>query len=239
MTTAVLTPHIDASLTLSAPDLEARLTSVDHARRQLREEWQRLGGRLRILDGFEIALDRPDVMLDDPRLRLAGTNYLLVEWPGMRLPHADASVRVLERLSEDGWLPVLAHPERYSGMADHLWVLDAWRSVGAHLQVNVGSILGMHGRIAYDIAMHLLHGGKADLLASDYHGWPVRPPGLLETADWFSQRQQALIFERLMVDNPARLIEGKALLEVPELPDDPSLVERMRRGWVRRIKKRR
>lgn len=236
--TAVLTPHLQASLTLEPADLQARLAEVDDARHRLQEEWAGAGeGTLSLLGGYEIALDRPDVRLDDPRLRLAGTDYVLVEWPGMRLPHGDASVRVLARLVEEGWQPILAHPERYGGMADALWVIDAWRDVGVHLQINVGSVIGAHGRVPQQIAFKLLHESKADLMASDYHGWPVRPPGLLEVADWFSQRSQEGLFDTLMVTNPRRVIEGRNLDEVPELPEEPGLVERMRRRWLNQIRR--
>jgi protein-tyrosine phosphatase len=238
VSTAVLTPHLQASLTLESAELQTRLDEVDRARSRLYEAWSATNGDdLRLLEGFEIALDRPDVRLEDPRLRLAGTDYVLVEWPGMRLPHEDASVRVLARLVEEGWRPILAHPERYGGMADALWVIDAWRDVGVHLQINVGSVIGAHGRVPQEIAFKLLHESKADLMASDYHGWPVRPPGLLDVADWFSQRSQEAVFEMLMVTNPRRLIEGRNLEEVPELPEEPGLVERMRRRWLSRIRR--
>jgi protein-tyrosine phosphatase len=62
--------------------------------------------------GAEVALDTPDPDLSDDRVRLAGTRFVLVEFAYMTVPPNAGSV--LRRIRDAGWVPVLAHPERYT-----------------------------------------------------------------------------------------------------------------------------
>ena len=56
-------------------------------------------------------LDVPDPDLSDPRVRIAGGPLVLVEFPSMQLP--PNCEWALHTLRQQGWRPIIAHPERY------------------------------------------------------------------------------------------------------------------------------
>ena len=70
-------------------------------------------------------------------------------------------------LVEEGFQPVLAHPERY------LWATpadyDHWHDAGALFQRNIGSVEGFYGSPAAERARYLLNKGWYSLLGSDLH----------------------------------------------------------------------
>ena len=112
-------------------------------------------------------LDTPSPDLSDARLRLGGTRFTLVEFPFMVIP--PNGPRALFELKMAGWAPVLAHPERYGNASAEFGDAEEWRRVGAHLQVNCGSLLGRYGAKAQQLAWGLLERGWVDYLSSDYH----------------------------------------------------------------------
>lgn len=229
---AVTTPHLDAHVTRDPELLEARLGEVDQALARLRAALERnAAGIPELLRGHEVALDDPEPCFDDPRTRLAGTDVVLVEWPVMKVPSGDVSVRMLTRIREAGWIPVLAHPERYRGLGERPGLLEGWRRAGALLQVNHGSLLGVYGRQARSNAVKILRHGLADLLSSDYHGWRDRPPGIAEVREWFADLDRRDLFEMLTRENPRRLLEGAPLRPPPPLDaveGTPGLLTRLK-----------
>jgi protein-tyrosine phosphatase len=211
--TLVATPHLNGSATAAPAALEEWFRRVDPAFATLRELAAQAG--VRVEPGAEVMLDTPAPDLSDPRLRLAGTDYVLVEFPFMTIP--PNAPQVLFDLQMRGWKPVLAHPERYHNLDPELDGPREWRRVGAVLQVNAGSVLGRYGAEARDAAWRMLREGLADLLCSDYH---ARGEPRLQAAGAALQNaggaEQA---ELLMEANPGRVIAGQPLLPVPPLTE--------------------
>ena len=163
----VTTPHVRASLTHDSGKLATWLGSVDESWRELVEAVGERFPDLELLRGHEVMLDVPDPDFSDVRLRLAGTSFVLVEWPRLQIP--PRTRQVIERIASAGYHPILAHPERYSGMRRALDSAGAWRSAGAYLQVNHGSFVGRYGPEARAVASELLARGWVDILSSDFH----------------------------------------------------------------------
>ena len=63
---------------------------------------------------------------------------------------------ILEEMLREGYLPIIAHPERYFCVQEDPNNLYNWRKMGAFAQMNKGSILGRLGRRAEDTAKLLL-----------------------------------------------------------------------------------
>lgn len=213
----ITTPHFMGSLTRNREMLDDRLAQLDAGWARLREvvdaDAAHHGSAMRVERGVEVMLDVPDPDLSDPRLRLAGTTYALVEYPGLRLPPLNAEFAVIA-LREQGWDPIIAHPERYRNLADYGYgLLERFKAVGARLQVNAGSLFGDHGKTAAAHAMNILTMGLADYVASDYHA-----RGLPRLHDFNHALIEAGYPEQaqlLGVVNPGRLIDGLAPLPVP------------------------
>ena len=82
----VTTPHLDASLTREPGAFEPKLAVVDEAFRKLTQASGEQWPDLEIGRGHEVMLDIPDPDFSDPRLHLAGSQYVLIEWPRLMLP---------------------------------------------------------------------------------------------------------------------------------------------------------
>ncbi len=221
----VATPHLKGSLTRQPEALEARLAELDGAWESLVALASAEFAELSLRRGVELMLDVPSPDLSDPRLRLAGGSFVLLEFPFMVVPphsgHAIAELRM------QGWKPVIAHPERYAGVDPRLEIVGEWRRYGGVLQVNVGSILGRYGEEARERSLELLERGWVDLLASDYHS---RGRLLISSAaaqlKELGAEDQA---RQLLMDNPTRLLAGEDPLPVAPFPAQRSLWSRLRK----------
>ncbi|MCI0436116.1 MAG: hypothetical protein L0271_21110 [Gemmatimonadetes bacterium] len=208
----IATPHVEASAGESGGVATQRLSELDAGWAAL----QRLAGELEhitVRRGAEVRLDTPDPDLSDARLRLDGGVFALVEFSFFVVP--PRSARVLERIVEDGWTPILAHPERYSGLDPELSVVDEWLGAGACLQVNGPSLLGRYGAEIRSVAERLLARGAASYVSSDYHARGA--PRIKELERLLHRAGGAPQADRLLRENPARMLRGEAPLEVPPL----------------------
>ena len=179
---------------------------------------------------YEIRIDDPEVDLSDLTIGLSGGGAILVEFPQLALPAY--SGRMLEVVREQGWLPVLAHPERYAGISQSYHWVERWREMGVLMCVNVGSILGEHGRDAQMVARRMLSEGHADLMGSDHHARPNRSTLLREGYDFLAAQEDPSFDEVariLTCTNPRAVVEGERIQAVPPL-EFPA-------GWVGRMRK--
>ena len=229
----VTTPHIDGSLTLDPERLEDRLSAVSAAWERAAEAIGQSFPEVEFRRGHEVLLDVPEVDLTDPRMRMAGTSFVLVEWPRLQLP--PGTVRVLRRIREAGYRPIVAHPERYAGMANAIDVVAQWRDSGAYLQVNYGSLVGRYGATAQAIADRLLRRGWADYLASDFHGHARLKVHMAEASEVIEGLggEEALMY--LSRTNPGRVLSDEEPLPVPALPVERGFWARLKGIFERSI----
>lgn len=222
----VTTPHFNASL-LGGPMGVARIEEVEAAFSELSEAVRKQYPDVWLARGFEIMMDDPDPDLSDPRLRMAGTDFVLIEWPSMQVPPGTESA--VRRLVSRGWHPIVAHPERYRAPQAMVPLAQSWKNAGAFLQVNIGSLVGRYGARAERRAWELLQAGKADYLASDHHGRPHIELQLDEVVAKLEERGADEQVKTLLRSNPRRIIDGLEPLPVRPVEADT--------GWRAKIKK--
>jgi protein-tyrosine phosphatase len=211
VTAVCCTPHLRAGEVGHAPV---------HELDELLEELRVLAPAMpRLTRGFEIMLDKPEVDLRDRRLALNGSRYVLVEF-GRLLP-AEAGIESLKRLSAQGVVPVLAHPERYAVCS--LPVAKAWIEAGAILQVDATTLLAESKRS--ERARELLAAGCATIIASDNHG---DGRGLAVAVEWLESHGGGQQARFLAFENPAAILADAAVAPVPPL--------RVRRSWYSMLK---
>lgn len=212
VTALVTTPHFDGSLTLHPSAGAERLAAFDAAWSALTGDAGVRATSVTLMRGVELLLDVPDPDLRDPRLRLNGGRFVLVEFPAMQLPpaHVDFAVRTLR---DTGWQPVIAHPERYRNVDDALTLLGTLRMAGAYLQVNAGSFVGAYGAAVARRAWTLLERGWLDFGSSDYHarGTPAVTTAVAMLHERGAAEQAALLFN----ENPRRLFDDQSPRPVP------------------------
>ena len=227
----ITTPHFLGSLSLDRGRCDARLAELDAGWEALRAvvdaDAVRMGSAMRVERGVELMLDVTDPDLSDARLRLAGGPFALVEYPALRLPPLNAEI-VLQGLRARGWIPVVAHPERYRNLNPSLAELARLRAAGAFLQMNAGSLFGDYGKTAAGHASRILMAGEADYVASDYH--TRGEPGMLRFVRAMIDAGFSEQAELLTVTNPGKLLAGELPLPVPPIQartDERSLWQRI------------
>lgn len=168
----------------------------------------------RLLLGAEIRVDSELLgevgrLPDCPVLPMAGSRYLLLEFP--ELPVGPDARSLVHELAIAGWRPILAHPERIAHWASDPASLVELVRAGALLQVTGMSVTGEFGRRAQACCRFLLDEDLVHFVASDGHDAVERPPSLARAyravaLGWGEERAR-----RLMVDNPAAVIDDRAI----------------------------
>ena len=131
---------------------------------------------MEVYEGCEIYFQRDIIskLKNGELLTLAGSKYALIEFS----TDVECSY-VRDALSEvlfAGFIPVIAHIERYPYVQKNPNIALDWIEAGAYLQVNADSIVGdtMQRNFVYRLIKH----GVVHVIASDTHSPDKRPPQL-------------------------------------------------------------
>ena len=95
------------------------------------------------------------------------TRYVLFELPMNTKPLFVKEV--VYKLIENGYIPIIAHPERYSYVQEDIKYAEELARIGALFQSNYGSIIGMYGTGAKHALKKLLKNNLISFLGSDVH----------------------------------------------------------------------
>lgn len=147
---------------------------------------------------------------------LNGSRYMLVEYNVLRDIHSiDYRDDCLYELKVRGFIPVIAHIERYFHSGLDYSIIDNWIDMGCVLQINRTSILGMHGKQIQSNALSLLDNGYCDVIATDTH----RASGnrISKLSDVYSVVSKRIGKENasvLMYENPKRILSDMDILNI-------------------------
>lgn len=138
----------------------------------------------------------------------ANTNHVLVEMPWKKADAGEDVEGMLRAIIEQGYQPIIAHPERYFRVLEDYQLLYKWKEMGCFLQVNSTSILG-HDKMTEtkDLAWRMMRDDLVDVVASDSHGpFKNRPPMLRDVYAIIEREFGRERAERYMEDMPRRLL---------------------------------
>lgn len=210
--TLVATPHLYSFVaeTLRPDDVRAAFarTRDELLAAAARPEHAFLG-EMSFREGAENHLG-PELLADlerDRAVTLDRTRNVLVELPPF-LPFA-AARRALERIAGWGYVPVLAHVERYPMLLDHPEQLGELLAMGCIAQINAATVAGASGRPAARQALGLLQNGQAAIVASDGHNVGSRPPDLGAAATALAPEASPALVARWLGEAPAGLLRGQ------------------------------
>lgn len=141
---------------------------------------------------------------------LGNTGYLLSEF------YFDESFEnmdeILAGIAHAGYIPVVAHPERYEAIQRDPRRIIRWFRKGYIIQVNKGSILGALGRRSEQAADWILSSGLAHLVASDAHASSHRTTDMTVLRARLLEEYRPDYVQILLEHNPARLIRGEEMV---------------------------
>lgn len=164
---------------------------------------------LKVFPGMEVfaSHDTIERIRKNEILSLNDSKYILIEFPLKAVPRYASDLLFAMQL--EGYIPIIAHPERYCSDYRKNGFLTQLVDKGALLQINSGSLAGAHGKKAKKAAEQLLRAGMVHLVASDAHGEHRMPSDKWEIEKKISQICGVENTERIMQINPQKVLKNE------------------------------
>lgn len=151
--------------------------------------------------------DTIDDLENNRLVTLAGTKYLLIEFDFGE--EADFVNYILDGVGYNGYIPVIAHPERYHFVAKKPQLLLDWTDKGYLLQCNTGSIRHKFGDIPYRISRDILKDNLYSFVGSDAHGATHRTPFMEYAYNDVAALTGEEYAQEIFINNGRRLLNGE------------------------------
>ncbi|GAB4380382.1 MAG: tyrosine-protein phosphatase [Calditrichia bacterium] len=143
--------------------------------------------------------------------------YVLMEFPMFQ--HPSGAEEALFQLSASNYIPILAHPERYSLLLEKPEKAQEFIKYGAFIQLNGGSVLGHFGRQVQKVALELLEKRQVHFIASDAHTPNDRSFVLKDVFNFLKDTLPSDYLQDLLYANPRKIID-QVRIERPEIPPE-------------------
>lgn len=171
------------------------------------------GMKIQVLEGAELYFnqERMSILEDDHCIPLHNTRYLLVELPWIHVENAMHGTQIIQSVLDHGYLPIIAHPERYDILHKHPELVDEWIRMGALMQVNRTSLLNMDSiEQANVFAQEMFERNQIHLIGSDAHRATLpRVPKLSDVYEWIAKRKGKAHADALCGGNAAKILFDK------------------------------
>ena len=183
-------------------------------RRQLLKKVQENVQGIELILGNEIYITNNiiELLQNGQASSINGTKYVLFEFPLITTrPMNDKEV--IYRLVENGYIPIIAHPERYPFIQENPDYLFELEEMGALFQANYGSIIGMYGLKAKKTLKILLKNNLISFLGSDVH----RPEQVYNKMHKIIKKLKKIIsneeFEEFTEINPEKVLKNENIIK--------------------------
>lgn len=159
VTDIVLTPHYFNSFVETEPEI------IDERFKELSNEVTDLN--VKIHKAAEVFLNPGIEKKIDQDTCIGESSYVLVE---TNMSEFTPDIyETLFKLVQQGYKPILAHPERYNYIMNDPAMAEDFLHRNVYLQINAGSVLGFYGARTQQTAWKLIEQGFAHFIASDNH----------------------------------------------------------------------
>lgn len=183
-------------------------------RRQLLKKVQGNVQGIELILGNEIYITNNiiELLKNGQASSINGTKYVLFEFPLITTrPMNDKEV--IYRLVENGYIPIIAHPERYPFIQENPDYLFELEEMGALFQANYGSIIGMYGLKAKKTLKILLKNNLISFFGSDVH----RPEQVYNKMPKIIKKLKKIIsneeFEEFTEINPEKVLKNENIIK--------------------------
>lgn len=201
--TLFLTPHYRGKYKKNTPEI------LRQAFNRLQEMADAELPGMRLYLGQEISYenDAPEAMHSGKVLTIHGSRYALLEFCTNSLRS-----QLITGVSETvrcGFVPIVAHIERYDISRTDPTLADELLHMGALLQLNADSVLGENGFSVKRFCHRLLAEQKVHFIASDAHDVAHRPPLLRQCFLAIHKKYGKEYAARLFYENAQAVIENQ------------------------------
>ena len=140
---------------------------------------------------------------------LAGSDYVLVEFHPTN-PYK-AIHNALYQVQGAGFIPIVAHVERYSDVVSHPAYVNELVDMGCYIQVNANSVMGKYGFGIGHFTRKLIKQDLVHFVATDAHDTGRRSPQLADCRKLVERKFGLETAERLFYDNPMSVINNEII----------------------------
>ena len=196
----ICTPHYFASRkSASVATIRQTITKVEEAM----EDW---GFNIKLYPGNEIYYrSGVEDLLDEKQIcTLADSDYVLVEFDPMT-EYSYLRDGIL-KLDSYGYIPILAHAERYECLFEKKERLQRVKDHGGYIQVNASSFQGgMFDEMAKR-ARYIMKNDLLDFVGTDAHSTGKRSPKYKDTASYLYRKLGQEKAKEILLNNPKKVL---------------------------------
>ncbi len=198
----IATPHYGAGC--RNPDQEELRSKLELVRQEAKQ----------IDESFHIDLGNELFFSDDiiehlrkkKALTLAGTRYILVEFASAE---AYGIIKTgLHRLLIYGYLPILAHVERYECLYQNYEGIYEMLRIGAYMQMNISGILGKHADRKVTHCRKLIEYELVHILGTNSHSDYGRAPRMKEGLELIRKKYGDSVINKFL-ENSTKLLNNQ------------------------------
>lgn len=193
--------------------IEEYYESDENKRKQLLQEAKQQIDDIDIYLGNEIFVTDNMIQLikDKKASTINNSQYILFELPMNSKPIN--TKQIVYKLVENDYIPIIAHPERYTYIQSEPEYVKELFDMGTLFQANYGSIIGMYGTKAKKTVKKLLKENLIQFLGSDVHYenqiYPKIPKAIKKLKKILSERQ----LEELTTTNAQKVLNNEKFIE--------------------------
>ena len=144
-------------------------------------------------------------------LTMGDSKYALIEF--MSVTPCSQMIRAVSEVTCAGFIPVVAHIERYNNARSHPELADELLDMGAIIQMNADSIMGKHGFQVRRYCHKMLKAGKVHVIGSDCHNTDHRTPLLRDCFLRVHRKYGAEYAADLFCCNGRAIVENREIEE--------------------------
>lgn len=140
---------------------------------------------------------------------LNNSRYLLIEFSPLNFPKN--ILDIIYEIKIRGYIPVLAHVERYKKVQENVNLIYECINEGALIQVNSSSIIGKNGNEIKKVSDILLDNNMVHFIATDAHSSTRRRPIIKETYNYIVKKYGEKKAQTLFIQNPSKVINNEEI----------------------------
>ena len=180
-----------------------RLSLIDDLRSEISD--------IEIIVGSEIFLSYNiiDILSEFKASTINNTRYILFELPLRN--HFPNFKDTINKLKDNNYKLILAHPERYKVVQDNFNILNEFIDMGILFQANYGSILGFYGLKAQIIIKKMLKNNLISFLGTDVHRENTVYPKVFKSLNKISKITSQSYFDDITTNNASIILNGDIL----------------------------
>lgn len=175
----------------------------------VQEEAEKIAPDFKILLGNELLYS--ESVIEDLQagkaLTLANSRYVLVEFE--TAINYDKLFKAIADLTCAGYIPVIAHVERYQCLHRKDYLISDLIDAGCYIQMNASSLVGnIFSNFDAIYNIKLVRQGLVHFIGSDCHDIERRKPCIIEAAKVLEKKCDIRQANRLCIDNPSKVLKN-------------------------------